>query len=109
KKEDDSLTLILEKTTDILKALGERKRQDQLLVGFALETNNELENAKTKLLKKNLDLIVLNSLKDEGAGFAGDQNKVTLINRNGYQLNFDLKFELVFAKYIAHQVPSMLS
>src|SRR5690606_5172879 len=109
KKEDSSLTLVLEKTTDILKTLGERKRENQLLIGFALETNNELENAKGKLLKKNLDLIVLNSLKDKGAGFAGDQNKITLINKNGDQHSFELKSKQEVAADIAEQVLAMLS
>lgn len=104
KKNDSSLTLTLEKTTDILKSLGERKKDNQLLVGFALETNDELENAKSKLQKKNLDLIVLNSLKDEGAGFAGDQNKITMIDRKGNQFDFELKSKLEVAKDIAKQV-----
>src|SRR5690606_9697791 len=74
KKDDSELSLVLEKTTDVLKALGEKKRPGQLLVGFALETSNEKENAKQKIKRKNLDFIVLNSLRDPGAGFAGDQN-----------------------------------
>jgi len=79
KKSEDDLTLALEKTEDILASLG-AKKQSQFLVGFALETENELENAKSKLKKKNLDLIVLNSLNDEGVGFGADTNKVTLID-----------------------------
>jgi phosphopantothenoylcysteine decarboxylase/phosphopantothenate--cysteine ligase len=89
KKKGETLTLELEKTKDILASLGAIKR-NQLLVGFALETDNELEYAKGKLKKKNLDLIVLNSLKDKGAGFKTDTNKVTIIdnknNINAYQL-----------------------
>ncbi|AUC81915.1 bifunctional phosphopantothenoylcysteine decarboxylase/phosphopantothenate--cysteine ligase CoaBC [Lacinutrix sp. Bg11-31] len=89
KKKGETLTLELEKTKDILASLGAIKT-NQLLVGFALETDNELEYAKGKLKKKNLDLIVLNSLKDKGAGFKTDTNKVTLIdnknNINAYQL-----------------------
>ena len=89
KKKGETLTLELEKTKDILASLGEIKT-NQLLVGFALETDNELEYAKGKLKKKNLDLIVLNSLKDKGAGFKTDTNKVTIIdnknNINAYQL-----------------------
>src|SRR5690606_1071626 len=76
KKKDDDLVLRLTKTKDILFSLGEIKNK-QILVGFALETENEVENAKGKLRKKNLDLIVLNSLRDEGAGFQSDTNKVT--------------------------------
>ena len=68
-------------THDIAAELGKRKRDDQYLVGFALETENELQNAQAKLLGKNLDMIVLNSLRDAGAGFGTDTNKVTLITR----------------------------
>ncbi|WP_121665575.1 bifunctional phosphopantothenoylcysteine decarboxylase/phosphopantothenate--cysteine ligase CoaBC [Mesonia aquimarina] len=81
KKSDATLTLALEKTTDILKTLG-AKKTNQFLVGFALETENELEHAKGKLEKKNLDFIVLNSLNDKGAGFKTDTNKVKLISKN---------------------------
>ncbi|MBT8277347.1 MAG: bifunctional phosphopantothenoylcysteine decarboxylase/phosphopantothenate--cysteine ligase CoaBC [Bacteroidia bacterium] len=90
KKKDDELHIKLEKTKDILATLGEKKK-DQYLVGFALETENELENAKTKLKKKNLDLIVLNSLRDKGAGFKGDTNKVTLINKDNKISPFAVK------------------
>ena len=79
KKQEDSLTIELVKNKDILQSLGEIK-QKQYLVGFALETENEIENAKAKIKKKNLDLIVLNSLQDEGAGFGGNTNKVTFID-----------------------------
>jgi len=109
KKDTSSITLVLEKTTDILKSLGEKKKAEQILVGFALETNNELENAKAKLKKKNLDLIILNSLKDAGAGFAGDQNKITIINKAGTERNFDLKSKLDVAKDIAQEVISLLT
>jgi len=89
KKKGETLTLELEKTKDILASLGAIKT-NQLLVGFALETDNELEYAKGKLKNKNLDLIVLNSLKDKGAGFKTDTNKITIIdnknNINAYQL-----------------------
>jgi len=78
KKNEKSLTLELTKTEDILASLGEKKSH-QKLIGFALETNNELENARKKLKKKNLDFIVLNSLKDKGAGFKGDTNKISII------------------------------
>jgi phosphopantothenoylcysteine decarboxylase/phosphopantothenate--cysteine ligase len=80
KKKDDQLTLTLQKTQDILKSLGETKQPNQLLVGFALETNNETENAKEKLVKKNADMIVLNSLNDPGAGFGHDTNKITIFD-----------------------------
>ena len=78
KKADETLTIRLTKTQDILRSLGERKRQ-QKLIGFALETNNELENARVKLQKKNLDFVVLNSLQDKGAGFQNDTNKVSFV------------------------------
>ena len=79
KKSDAEFTIELEKTKDILASLGQIK-QNQFLVGFALETENEIENAKLKIQKKNLDLIVLNSLQDEGAGFASSTNKITFID-----------------------------
>ena len=81
KKEDATLSITLEKTDDILASLG-RKKANQFLIGFALETENEIENAKLKIQKKNLDLIVLNSLNDKGAGFGLSTNKVTFIDRN---------------------------
>lgn len=81
KKDEASLTVELEKTQDILLSLGEIKKE-QMLIGFALETENEIENAKAKIRKKNLDLIVLNSLNDEGAGFGKPTNKVTFIDKD---------------------------
>lgn len=91
KKKDDTLTLELTKTRDIAAELGKRKQPGQLIIGFALETNNELENAIGKLTAKNFDLIVLNSLKDKGAGFGHDTNKVTIIDRNERARTFELK------------------
>jgi phosphopantothenoylcysteine decarboxylase/phosphopantothenate--cysteine ligase len=91
KKQDDGLNIELKKTTDILKTLGQQKRDGQILVGFALETNNEEQYAIEKLQKKNLDLIVLNSLNDAGAGFKNDTNKVTLIDRELHKTTFELK------------------
>ena len=89
-KKNDTISLKLKKTKDILESLGKIK-EDRLLVGFALETQNELENAKSKLKKKNLDLIVLNSLNDKGAGFKTDTNKVTLITRYNKIHSFQVK------------------
>jgi len=83
KKEENKLTLELKPTTDILARLGEMKLKGQFLTGFALETDNETANARKKLQNKNLDLIVLNSLNDKGAGFGTDTNKVSLISANG--------------------------
>lgn len=91
KKGAENWTLQLVKTPDIALALGSRKKEGQWLVGFALETQNELENAKAKLERKNLDLIVLNSLRDKGAGFGTDTNKITLIWRNHKVSEFGLK------------------
>jgi phosphopantothenoylcysteine decarboxylase/phosphopantothenate--cysteine ligase len=90
KKKDTSFTIELEKTEDILASLGKIKTK-QFLVGFALETNNELENAKIKLQSKNLDLIVLNSLNDEGAGFGVSTNKVTFITKSDEVIENNLK------------------
>ncbi len=90
KKKEGDFSINLERTKDIAASLGAIKRKDQIIVGFALETNNELENAKRKLKKKNFDFIVLNSLNDKGAGFAHDTNKITLVSSNKTQ-EFELK------------------
>lgn len=102
KKSDDRLTLQLEKTRDILLSLGEHK-QAQLLVGFALETENELENAKKKLVKKNLDFIVLNSLNDKGAGFKKDTNKIKIISKEAVK-DFALKSKAEVARDIIKEI-----
>lgn len=91
KKENGSLELKLERTEDILKKLGELKSPKQLLVGFALETENEKENAMKKIRNKNADFIVLNSLKDSGAGFGHDTNKITIFDREGGEYGFEMK------------------
>lgn len=103
KKSEDSLTIELVKTQDILASLGKEK-SNQFLVGFALETNNELENAKLKLNKKNLDLIVLNSLQDEGAGFKTTTNKVTLIDKFEKITEFSLKSKAKVAVDIFNEI-----
>ena len=82
KKKENELNIELEKTDDILKYLGENKKEKQILVGFSMETTNVIENSKEKLIKKNLDMIVANNLKDKGAGFGTDTNKVTFITKN---------------------------
>ena len=97
KKKDSTFTIELEKTKDILKSLGEIKT-NQFLVGFALETNNELEHAKGKLKSKNLDLIVLNSLQDKGAGFGVSTNKVTFITSSNAIIENELKSKTEVAK-----------
>ncbi len=91
KKKESTFQIELEKTVDILASLGKEKTAKQTLVGFALETNNELENAIDKLKRKNLDFIVLNSMQDKGAGFSHDTNKVTIINKNTEVQEFTLK------------------
>ena len=102
KKNDDSLTIELVKNPDILKTMGERKSR-QFLVGFALETQNEEENALGKLQKKNLDMIVLNSLRDEGAGFKNDTNKIKIFTKNDRK-EFALKAKNEVAKDILNVV-----
>jgi len=99
KKSSDSMSIELVKTQDILASLGNEKKQ-QFLVGFALETNNELENATTKLKTKNLDLIVLNSLNDKGAGFKKATNKVTIIDKSENIYEFGLKSKAEVAEDI---------
>jgi len=90
KKKETTFTIELEKTKDILASLG-RLKQHQFLIGFALETNNEVENAKGKLKRKNLDFIVLNSLQDKGAGFGKATNKITIIDKDESLTDFELK------------------
>ncbi|KIA84517.1 phosphopantothenoylcysteine decarboxylase [Kaistella solincola] len=106
KKKEDFLTLELVKNPDILKTMGERKR-NQFLVGFALETENEEENAKVKLLKKNLDMIVLNSLRDKGAGFQGTTNKIKILTSDSL-LEFSLKSKKEVAKDLLNFVEKQL-
>ncbi|OUS00707.1 phosphopantothenoylcysteine decarboxylase [Flavobacteriales bacterium 33_180_T64] len=103
KKKETTFTIELEKTKDILKSLGAIKKQ-QFLVGFALETNNELEHAKGKLESKNLDLIVLNSLNDKGAGFGGSTNKVTFITAFHDIIEHELKSKTEVAKDLMQQI-----
>lgn len=101
KKTESDFSIALSKTKDILAEVGKAKRNEQLLVGFALETENELENAKKKLKNKNLDFIVLNSLKTPGAGFKTATNQVTVINRDGEIKEFPLKDKKAVAEDIA--------
>ncbi len=100
KKQDSGLFLELEKTTDILAYLGTAKKPKQILVGFALETNDEENYAKGKLEKKNLDLVVLNSLNDKGAGFKSDTNKITIFNKALERTVFEMKSKTDVAKDI---------
>ncbi|WP_353134660.1 bifunctional phosphopantothenoylcysteine decarboxylase/phosphopantothenate--cysteine ligase CoaBC [Pseudopedobacter sp.] len=107
KKNTDSFDLELEKTKDIAAYLGSIKKK-QILVGFALETQNEISNAISKLERKNLDFIVLNSLNDKGAGFQSNENKVTIIKRNKEQLSFDLKSKDAVAADIIDVVKQLI-
>ena len=91
KRENDNLVLELEPTKDIAAKLGEIKTKNQLVVGFALETQNEIKNAEAKIIRKNLDFIVLNSLNDKGSGFKTDTNKITIIDKNNKLTKFGLK------------------
>jgi phosphopantothenoylcysteine decarboxylase/phosphopantothenate--cysteine ligase len=103
KKTESSLNIALEKTKDILASLGESKK-NQFLIGFALETENEIEFAKLKIKKKNLDLIVLNSLQDAGAGFSMPTNKVTFIDKDFNIEPMDLKSKAKVAQDILKKV-----
>ncbi len=103
KKQENTLTLELVKTKDILASLGAIKKE-QYLVGFALETNNELQHAKEKLKRKNLDLIVLNSLNDKGAGFKSDTNKVTFIDAQEHITEFQLKSKAAVAHDLLNKI-----
>lgn len=107
KKKDTTFSIELEKTKDILKSLGQIKTK-QFLVGFALETNNELEHAKGKLVSKNLDLIVLNSLQDKGAGFGVSTNKVTFITSSNEVIENKLKSKAEVAKDLMQQILKQL-
>ncbi len=104
KKKDDDLVLELEKTIDIAAALGKQKVSNQILVGFALETDNEELNAAAKLKKKNLDLVVLNSMRDAGAGFGYDTNKVSIISSDGDVVPYELKHKKSVAADIVNQI-----
>ncbi|MBK7628291.1 MAG: bifunctional phosphopantothenoylcysteine decarboxylase/phosphopantothenate--cysteine ligase CoaBC [Bacteroidales bacterium] len=108
KKDGNELILKLKPTIDIAASLGRIKKESQLLAGFALETNNELDNAKEKLVRKNLDIIVLNSLRESGAGFGHDTNKITIIDRNNNIDKFELKSKEETAKDILNKIVSML-
>ena len=109
KKQGESLNIELKQTTDILARLGSLKTEKQILAGFALETNNEENNALKKLENKNLDFIVLNSLNDEGAGFAKDTNKITIIDRNKQVTRFELKDKNAVAFDICSKLANMLA
>jgi phosphopantothenoylcysteine decarboxylase/phosphopantothenate--cysteine ligase len=108
KKKDREFSLNLIKTTDILAELGKKKCANQILVGFALETENELAHANDKLKKKNLDLIVLNSLNDEGAGFKSDLNKITILDKRLNAETFVLKLKNEVAQDICQKILAIM-
>ena len=108
KKSEGELLLPLKKTKDILASLGKQKKEGQLLVGFALETNDERENALKKLKEKNADLIVLNSLTDEGAGFGYDTNKATFYFADGREQALALKSKTSLAKDLVDSITELL-
>jgi phosphopantothenoylcysteine decarboxylase/phosphopantothenate--cysteine ligase len=109
KKEGDTLTLELVKNVDIAATLGQTKRAEQFAVGFALETTNELAHAQAKLQRKNFDLVVLNSLRDAGAGFGHDTNKVTVLDRRGQVLDFELQAKTELARVLVQLILTRFS
>ena len=109
KKKEDELFIELVKTKDIAGELGRQKKPGQFLVGFALETDNEMAHAQEKLKKKNLDFIVLNSVRDEGAGFKFDTNKISIIDKDGNTVKFDLKSKTEVAKDLVNYVEKMIN
>jgi len=104
----EELLLRLKPTIDIASAMGKLKKPSQILVGFALETNNGTENAAKKMVRKNLDIVILNSLKDSGAGFGYDTNRITIIDRNNNIDKFELKSKKEAAKDILNKIVSMI-
>jgi phosphopantothenoylcysteine decarboxylase / phosphopantothenate---cysteine ligase len=103
KKDTDSFSIELVKNVDIAATLGKQKRPDQFAVGFALETNNELAHAQQKLQKKNLNMVILNSLQDAGAGFKHDTNKITIVEPDKIT-NFELKAKTEVAQDIVRKI-----
>jgi len=104
KKEEDKLNLQLIKTKDILSKAGQLKSKKQILIGFALETNNEKENALKKLSQKNADMIVLNSLNEQGAGFGPYTNKITIFDKKGIEYKFPVKSKIEVAADIVNTI-----
>lgn len=109
KGDNKSLVIELKETKDILKSLGDTKKEGQILVGFALETRNEKENALKKLQSKNADLIVLNSLRDEGAGFGLNTNKITIFDKNGKEYSFSVKDKSKVAVDIIDTIKTLIN
>lgn len=109
KKEAGGLSFELERTRDILATIGQNKTDRQILAGFALETNDEKENALKKLHAKNLDLIILNSLQDEGAGFRHDTNKITIFDKKGHEKTYPLLHKKAVAREIVNKVSELIN
>ncbi len=109
KKSDERLTLELVKNPDIISELAKLKKDNQIFVGFALETNNEIQNAQEKIKKKGLDFIVLNSLNDPGAGFKFDTNKISIIDRYNKITNFELKTKSEVATDICNYLSTLIN
>jgi phosphopantothenoylcysteine decarboxylase/phosphopantothenate--cysteine ligase len=108
KKNAGTFTLELARTKDILQALGEQKKNGQILVGFALENTDETENARKKLKSKNADLIVLNSLNDEGAGFGFETNRVTIFEKDGAEIPYEQKSKQLVARDVVDRIINLL-
>ncbi len=108
KKKEDTFSLSLVKNVDIAATLGQQKQSSQIMVGFALETENEAANAQQKLRKKNLDMIVLNSLNDKGAGFGHDTNKISVIQKDGTSQSFELKSKQEVAEDIVRLIAGLV-
>jgi phosphopantothenoylcysteine decarboxylase/phosphopantothenate--cysteine ligase len=108
KRGKNNWSIELQPTKDIAAALGELKNENQIIAGFALETNDETDNARKKLESKNLDFIVLNSLNDKGAGFQVDTNKITIIDKSNNQQFFELKSKQEVAVDIVNKIKSIL-
>ena len=104
KKDDKNFILELTNTTDIAATLGKKKVNGQVIVGFALETHDELKNAEKKMREKNFDIIVLNSLQDQGAGFGHDTNKITILFKDNKTRQFELKSKTEVAKDIVDAI-----
>ncbi len=108
KRGSEAMTIRLRPTEDIAALLGTMKKESQILAGFALETDNGIRNAKAKLRQKNLDLIILNSLSDEGAGFSYDTNRITIIDSNNNIDKFELKSKAMVASDILDKIISLI-
>tara|TARA_B110000459_G_scaffold87744_1_gene98199 strand:+ start:21671 stop:22885 length:1215 start_codon:yes stop_codon:yes gene_type:complete len=108
KKKDDDMAIALERTVDIAATLGKSKSDKQVHVGFALETNDEMKHAQGKLTRKNFDMVILNSLRDQGAGFQGDTNKVTILKHNSEPIQYPLKSKRLVAVDIIDELVGFL-